>query len=399
MSILAIIVTCLIFIPVSIYFFSVVGRDREQPEPEQVEPQAEQDDVTVERVDQPRQTVVNVALTWIKQTISGGDRQAIDPPRPKPAPDPEDDWTPPTNLDGMPDLSAWDVEVRVDRPAPEPPPEPSAPPAAGVLVVERGLLDRVRDWLGGSKPAPLPPELARPPALGQVDPDWLATIPDPRQLPTLELPDLPVLDASARADVQVEHIPAEPADPPPEVTVTAEVVEPVEIIAPVELQGVDMDLVPVGRRTMARVPTVSGLVSALRTGGYRILYAWLASFRKANLNDLGNAQHMHRMALAHAQRSRVKLAIAINQLQAVQHDRVGAHVIRACTTTVLQAQREARAAFQVVTYTAELVRASGGVPTSLKDALRALERDHGGMAREARRMTVEPVADLRWYQN
>ncbi|MEV1003373.1 hypothetical protein [Nonomuraea sp. NPDC050202] len=418
-TVLATIVTIVLFVPVAIYFFSVVGRDRERPEPEPQEtPQVEEDGtaviVTVNRPESNQTT--NVALTWIKQVITGGrDKPAIEPPAPKPAPQNDGpEWTPPTDLDDLPDLSDFDVQVQVNRPALDATSPPENPPAAEAVAIERGLLDRVRDWLGGggtSTPPPLGPApgTVQPPALGQADPDWLDTIPDPRQfpepqhqpLPDLDLPALDVIDNSGGFDVHVEHIPAQPAEPPPEATASTaavEVIEPVEVIAPIELQGVDMELVPVGRRTMARVPTVTGLVNALRTGGYRILHTWLASFRKADLHDLGNAQRIHRMALMQAQRSRVKLAIAINQLQAVQSDRLGPNVIRACTNTVLHCHREATAAFQVVTHTEALVRASGGVPVSLRDAIRALEHDHGDMARARRRMTVEP-ADMTFYEH
>ena len=45
-----------------------------------------------------------------------------------------------------------------------------------------------------------------------------------------------------------------------------------------------------------------------------------------------------------------------------------------------------------------LVRMSGGIPASVKDAMRALDRDHGGMAAAARKMTVEPVRDMSRYR-
>jgi heme/copper-type cytochrome/quinol oxidase subunit 2 len=98
-TVLATIVTIVLFVPVAIYFFSVVGRDRERPEPEPQEtPQVEEDGtaviVTVNRPESNQTT--NVALTWIKQVINGGrDKPAIEPPAPKPAPQNDGpEWTP-----------------------------------------------------------------------------------------------------------------------------------------------------------------------------------------------------------------------------------------------------------------------------------------------------------------
>ncbi|MGR6921099.1 hypothetical protein ACU635_43245 [[Actinomadura] parvosata] len=406
----AAIVTFVIFVPVAIYFFSVIGRDRERPEPEPQEtPQVEEDGtavtVTVNRPESNQTT--NVALTWIKQVINGGeDKQAIDPPAPAPPKDDGPEWTPPTDLDGLPDLSDFDVQVDVNRPAPDATSPPENPPAAEAVAIERGLLDRVRDWLGGGGDTP-------PPAIGpfRPDPDWLDVTADPSRIPEPRLPGLPAPDVPAEPEVHVERLPdavaigtSEPTAPPPpapppaDAAVEAEPVEPVEVIAPIELEGVDdVDLVPTGRRTMARVPTPNGIRVAMRTIGYTILYTWLKSFRKANESDLGNAQRMHRMALGHAQRARVKLAIASNLLLAVQADRLGPNVIRACTATWLQAHREASAAYNAALYTGTLVRASGGIPLSIKDAMKALERDHGAMAAARRRMAVEPVSDINWY--
>ncbi|TYB71287.1 hypothetical protein FXF51_02310 [Nonomuraea sp. PA05] len=408
-TVLAAIVTIALFVPVAIYFFSVIGREREQPEPQRQEaPQVEEGGtavaVTVNRPESGRTT--NVALTWIKQVINGGrDKPAIEPPPPPP---PKDDvgpeWTPPADLDDLPDLRDFDVQVEVNRPAPDTTSPPENPPAAEAVAIERGLLDRVRDWLGSAGDAPPPPiKPVRP------DPDWLDITADPRRLPEPRLPGLPASDAPAMPEVQVERLPdvatigtGEPTAPPPPALPPADSVveiEPVEVIAPIELQGVDdVDLVPTGRRTMARVPTPHGIQAAMRTIGYTILYTWLKAFRKANGDDLGNAQRMHRMALGHAQRARVKLAIASNLLLAVQADRLGPHVIRNCTATWMHAHREASAAYNVAIYTGELVRASGGVPLSIKAAMKALERDHGGMAAAARKMTVEPVRDMGWYR-
>ncbi|MEV4078920.1 hypothetical protein AB0J43_01335 [Nonomuraea fuscirosea] len=410
-TVAAVIVTFVLFVPVALYFFSVVGRERERPDPEsEPQPQAEPEPttMTVEQTWAP--TTTNISLTQVEQTTiiggSDGDRPAIDAPRPRLAP-PDDgpEWTPPTNLDGLPDLSDYDVQVEVNRPAPGTTSPPETPPAAEAVAIERGLLDRVRDWLGDGGDTPPPAvEPFRP------DPDWLDVTADPARLPEPRLPGLPAPDAPAVPEVHVEQLPdaatagtgepaaLPPAAPPPAEPVTAEI-EPVEVIEPIALQGVDdVDLVPTGRRTMARVPTPGGIQAAMRTIGYTILYTWLKAFRKANESDLGNAQRMHRMALGHAQRARVKLAIASNLLLAVQADRLGPHVIRNCQAAWLQAHREASAAYQVAIETGVLVRASGGVPLSIKAAMNALERDHGGMAAAARKMTVEPVRDMSWYR-
>ncbi|MEU7857870.1 hypothetical protein [Nonomuraea sp. NPDC049141] len=429
MEIVKILVALVILIPCALYGISAMRREREQPEP-QPQPQPGQEQAqtppfepdpathTVQQTFNKTEKVTNVALTWVKQAITGGSdstRPAIDPPRPRPGLEDGWEWKPPTSLDGLPDLTEYDVEVEPS--APHTPPPPDRVQAAKAIVIERGLFDRLRDlFSSGDKPAALPPrEPAQPPALGQADPDWIAAIPDPRQFPEPELPnlpepELPALDIPAGFDVAIERVPTTavpeptnpialpPANPPPESTVTAEVIEPVEIIAPIDLQGVDMELVPLGRRTMAHVPTPGGLRVALKTGGFRIFRGWLASFRKANDTDLGHAKHMHRMALAHVQRARVKLAVAANMLMAVQSDGIGPNVVRRCMTTFSQCQREYAAAFQAATATAALVRASGGTPTSIKDAIHALERDHGGMAVAARKMTVEPVRDLEWYR-
>lgn len=428
---LALIVGLIVVIPTAMFFFSRASSGEADPQPEQEqEPDAtssaDEEGMAEQRPTPPKVTVeqnsttkvTNVALTWIKQAITGGpvtDRPAIEPPRPRPAPEYDGpERKPPTDLDELPDLTEYDVDV--NPPAPHAPP-PDLPQASTAAVIERGLLDRLRDlFSSGDQPAALPPrETAQPPALGQADPDWIAAIPHPRQLPEPELPslpepDLPTLGIPAGINVDIERVPTTafpeptkpialpPADPPPEFTVTAEVIEPVEIIAPIDLQGVDMELVPIGRRTMAHVPTPGGLRVALKTGGFRIFRGWLASFRKANDTDLGHAKHMHRMALAHVQRARVKLAVAANMLIAVQSDGIGPNVVRRCMTTFSQCQREYAAAFEAATATAALVRASGGIPTSIRDAMNALDRDHGGMAREVRKMTVAPVPDMSWYR-
>ncbi|MEW1842646.1 hypothetical protein AB0392_32280 [Nonomuraea angiospora] len=431
MDVVKILVALAILIPCALYGISAMRRERDQPEPEpQAQPEQEQgqeqeappfepNPATVTAEQTFTKKVTNVALTWVKQSITGGsdtDRPAIEPPRPKPAPaDDGPQWAPPTDLDGLPDLSEYDVEIAVERPAPNPLPPPDSPPAAEALVIERGVIDRVRDWLGGSGDATLapPPGPGRAPVLGQVDPDVLDTIPDPRQLPEPELLAIPVLGVPA-GSVSVEQIPAAPvatqvAAPADQIALpaadsspaaTGEVIEPVEVIAPVELQGVDdMDLVPAGRRTMAQVPTVAGIRTALRTLGFRIFRNWLLSFRKANLTDLGNAQHMHRLAVMQAQRCRVKLAVATNMLLAAQADGLGPNVIRRCQEAWLQAHREVSYAYQAAAATDALVRVSGGVPVSLKAAIDALDRDHGQMAAAARRMAVEPVRDMSFYRN
>ncbi|MCF6467430.1 hypothetical protein FAF44_03245 [Nonomuraea sp. MG754425] len=413
-----VLVGLLILVACGLYFLSAARREREQPEPEpQPEPQEteanepEPANVTVELTNNTR--VTNIAVNWIVRKVIGpspdNSQPAIEAPKPKPSPkDDGPEWKPPTNLDDLPDLAEWDVEV--GRPGRDDKPKPELPPAPKPVEVERGFIDQVRDMLGGSvAPAPTT-TLPRPPVVGEYDPDVLNLIPDPRHLPSADLSDLDDLPKPAdMPDIHVEHVTNQTSDqialPPSdsESTVTTTASDAVEVIEPpVELQGVDMasaPLVPIGRRTMARVPTVGGIIGALRTGGFNILRNWMLGFHKANLSDRGNAQHMHRLALAHAQRARVKFAIASNLLQAVQHDQVGATVIRQCSATWLQCHRELVAAYQVAAATGALVRASGGVPTSLKDAIRALERDHGGMAKAARKMTVEPVRDLSWYRN
>lgn len=421
-TVLAAIATFAILVPCALYWISTMRREREQPDPQQQpEPQAEQeqgeetptfepDPATISVEQTFTQKVTNVALTWVKQSIGAGpgdDRQAIEPPRPQPAPEPED-WTPPTDLDDLPNLEEWDVEVVRPNPDQQQPP-PSIEAGGPMTELHRGQIDRVRDMLSDHTPQPreLPaPQL--PPAAGEFDPFDLAAIPDPVTIPAVSLPDLPVLPVLAELDglgggpdIHVEHIPnpdqqlALPTpDEPSTMTATVEIIG-----TPVELQGVDMELVPVGRRTMARVPTIGGLRSALRTGGFTILRSWLAGFRKATSSDQGHAKYMNRLAIVHAHRCRVKLAAATNLVQAVQADKLGPNVMRGCVATWQQCHREFVAAHQMLAASEHLVRASGGVPASVKDAMRALDRDHGGMAREARKMTVEPVPDMSFYRN
>jgi hypothetical protein len=398
-QVLAIAIGVLILIPCAVYGVSAIRRERatpDDPQPDQDEtaPAAEGASAPSYTVEQTfTQRVTNVALTWVRQSISGGAgadgkrRTAISsgPAGGNSSNGPDgsiDDAQSPRNAgtrtgraserDNAP---TW-VDAEVIR---ETPPQPTA--------LQRAAR-RALPWLRSDDPQPAQgtsrPAETRPPAPPHAEPAPPASdvqVEDVKVDVQRDIPDLQPLTA---------------AEDRPAVTGAPLTIDP----APVALEGVDMSqapLVPSGDGSAVRLATAGQLRSALATGGFSRLMEWLRAFRKASNNTLAQANEMHAQALLVARRTRSAYLQALQAFQAVQSDKLDRQMIQRTWEMLERTQAQAAAAAQLTRATAAFVVASGGQQPAVAAAVQTLQR-HAPIAAAIQASPVEPVKNLDWYR-
>lgn len=400
LAVVAVVMALALFVPAALFASGKwrPGADRqEQPsqdlarrEPDGLDnPQGDPPTHTVERVHDTR--VTNVALTWIKKTITGGGQAEGRTPDAITAGSDDDAGA---GLDDEPDAhdgapAAW-VDAEVVRPD-----QPPAPTTRVGRIVRRAL-----PWLGRQDASQRPNTIP----LGPVTPSQ----PAPGLDPAGTSEGLPPSPAGLDVHVDVER--DQPATP----TSTAVIDRPTlagnapvtgqpltTTPTPVVLEGVDMSeapLVPSGDGTAVRIPTAGQLRSALATGGFRRLIAWMRAFRRASSNNLAEANEIHARALLLARRSRNAYAQALQAFQAVQADQLDRQTINQVWQMLERTQAEAAAAAHVTRWTAALVVAAGGQQPAAAAAVATLQRNHGGTAAAIAAAPVAPVPNLQFYR-
>lgn len=381
-AVIALLITVAVVVPCALFAFrSRPNRGDEGEQEPSVSVEPEPTTYTVEQTFTRK--VTNVALTSIKKAIGIN----IAPRELRPGDDPEGGRGRPTpeqeSADGDDLMGGEDADIV----RPDPPADPPNP-------VTR-ILRKALPWL---RPVDAPHDsdtASRRPAL-DVDPP--------------ELPPMARNDPDIQVDVEVDRArprpAAVPADDYPILTGTAAQVvagPPMTVDPdPVALEGVDMSqapLVPSGDGTVARLPTVGQLRSALATGGFSRLKAWLRAFKKASGNTRDQANALHADALVIARRARNAHVMAMKAFQAVQADKLDRQTINRVWQMLERTQAEAAAAANVTRWTAALVVAAGGAQPAVAAALSTLQRNHGGTAAAIQASPVEPVSNLTWYRN
>lgn len=401
MAVVAVLMALALFIPAALFASGKwrPGADRqEQPsqdlarrEPDGLDsPQGDPPSHTVERVHDTR--VTNVALTWIKKTITGGGQAEGRQPDAITAGSDDDAGA---GLDDEPDAqggtpAAW-VDAEVVRPG-----QPPAPTTRAGRIVRQAL-----PWLRRRDASQRPDAIP----LGPVPPSQPDQELDPAGTSDAAPPPPTGLDVHVDAERDQPATPTSTAviDRPTLTDTTPASGKPLTIApTPVVLEGVDMSeapLVPSGDGTAVRIPTAGQLRGALATGGFRRLMSWLRAFRKASSNTLAEANEMHARALILARRTRNAYAQALQAFQAVQADRLDRQTINRVWHMLERTQAEAAAAAQVTRWTAALVVAAGGQQPAAAAAVATLQRNHGATATAIAASPVPPVQNLDWYRN
>ncbi|MER7361972.1 hypothetical protein [Nonomuraea wenchangensis] len=366
LAVLAVLMALAVFVPCALFASGKwrPGREQEPPPPSQ----------DVEAVDPPEraapeppsytveqtwtQKTTNVALTWIRNGITRGrpgDTKAIA------AKGEEDDLgDEPDDLSPAAEPPVWTADVDVVR-----------TPAAQDSHLAR-LFRGALPWLSGDAREDLPH------AERVADPG-VSDVPSPQ---TVE---------SVRVDVETGQSPAVH-----DAAQQFSIIDP----APVALEGVDMSdapLVPSGDGSAVRLVPVSQLRTALATGGFSRLMAWLRAFRKASNNTLAQANEMHAQALLAARRTRNAHMQALHAFQAVQSDKLDRQMINQTWQMLQTTQTQAAAAAQLTRATAAFVVASGGQQPAVAAAVNALRR-HAPIAAAIKSAQVEPVKNLDFYR-
>jgi hypothetical protein len=367
LAVLAVVMALAVFVPCALFASGKwrPGREAEPPPasqdleaPEPPAPTApEPPSYTVEQT--WTQKTTNVALTWIRNSITAGRPDGRDA-KALPTKAEDDDLH---DEDGDPPLIAdpptWTADVDVVRT-----PRPSL-----VTRLVRGALPRRRTETVREE-LPRPAEILADSDVPQSPP------------PTLEF---------VRVDVERAQPPAGApvADRPP-------IIDP----NPVTLEGVDMSdapLVPSGDGSAVRLATAGQLRTALATGGFTRLMAWLRAFRRASNNTLAQANEMHAQALLVARRTRGAHMQALQAFQAVQSDRLDRQMITQTWQMLERTQAQAAVAAQLTRATAAFVVASGGQQPTVAAAVNTLQR-HAPIAAAIKSAQVEPVKNLDFYR-
>ncbi|SET47316.1 hypothetical protein SAMN05421811_103149 [Nonomuraea wenchangensis] len=368
LAVLAVLMALAVFVPCALFASGKwrPGRVEEPPPPLQdvqaMDPPEraapEPPSYTVEQTWTRKTT--NVAITWIRNGITrgrqGGAAKAL-PAKIEEGNDLDDE---PDSPPSAVEPAAWTADVDVVH-----------TPASPTSLIPR-LVRRALPWQaeGGHDDLPRPAERV-------ADHD----VPQPAP-PTFE---------SVRVDDS-------PVPPPAGMSATDRpvIIDP----HPVALEGVDMSdapLVPSGDGSAVRLAPVSQLRTALATGGFSRLMAWLRAFRKASNNTLAQANEMHAQALLVARRTRNAHMQALQAFQAVQSDKLDRQMINQTWQMLQTTQTQAAAAAQLTRATAAFVVASGGQQPAVAAAVNALQR-HAPIAAAIKSAHVEPVKNLDFYR-